>query len=97
MNEQGNNIIKQAEETDNQEKDTAMDSKMMYMMAVMMLGCVGAAFLPAIIPAGWLFSGFSFVLLAVIMLVCCIPMIKMMWTGIRRKITLESNAVGEQQ
>jgi hypothetical protein len=94
MKEHEKNIIKSEENMDNQEKDPAMDSKMMFMMAVMMLGCVGVSFLPAIIPAGWLgwwSGGIGFAFLAVIMLACCIPMLKMMWTGIRRKLTPEFN------
>jgi ABC-type transport system involved in cytochrome c biogenesis permease component len=58
-----------------------MDNKMILMVLVMMLGCVGSSFLPTIIPATWLSGGIGFALLAVILLVCCIPMLKMMWTG----------------
>jgi len=48
-------------------------------MILMMVFCLGAAFLPLLIPAGWLAGGIGFVLLGVILLACCIPMIKMMW------------------
>lgn len=47
----------------------------------MMLACLGVAVLPYLIPAGWLSGGIGFALLAVILLACCLPMIKMMMTG----------------
>ncbi len=49
-------------------------------MMLMMLACLGVVVLPYLIPAGWLSGGIGFVLLAVILLACCIPMIKMMMT-----------------
>lgn len=53
-------------------------------MLLMMLACLGAVLLPSLIPAGWLSGGIGFVLLAVVLLVCCIPMIKMMISGNRK-------------
>lgn len=50
-------------------------------MMLMMLVCLGAVVLPTVIPAGWMSGGIGFVLLAVILLACCLPMIKMMMTG----------------
>lgn len=54
-----------------------MNKSMMLMMVV----CLGAVVLPTVIPAGWMSGGIGFVLLAVILLACCLPMIKMMMTG----------------
>lgn len=47
-------------------------------MVFMMLVCLGAILLPFLFPADLLSGGIGFVLLAAILLVCCIPMIKMM-------------------
>lgn len=52
-------------------------------MVIMVLACLGAILLPYLFPAGLLSGGIGFVLLAVILLACCIPMIKMM-TGVSK-------------
>ena len=54
-----------------------MNKSMMFMM----LACLGVVVLPYLIPAGWLSGGIGFALLAVILLACCLPMIKMMLKG----------------
>ena len=55
-----------------------MDNKIMMLM---MLGCMGMAVLFYAIPSGWLSGGIGFILLALLLFACCIPMIKMMMGG----------------